>query len=164
MNITVKITKMFDDVQIPQYATEGSVGLDLHAYLPNKEPITLGTSFENITFDNDGVKVDQKVVNLIPTGLKICLPNGYEAQIRPRSGLAVKNGITVANAPGTIDTDYRGEIKVALINLSKRDFIVEHGMRIAQMVISPVKQAELVLVDSLEDTDRGEGGFGSTGQ
>ena len=100
---------------------------------------------------------------MIPTGIAIAVPIGYEAQIRPRSGLASKNGITVLNSPGTIDSDYRGEILVMLINHSKKDFEISRGMRIAQMVISKVEQFNLVSVDQLDTTERGQGGFGSTG-
>lgn len=102
-------------------------------------------------------------IALIPCGFAMALPVGYEAQIRPRSGLAVKHGVSMPNTPGTIDADYRGEVKVPLINLGRADFVVEHGMRIAQMVITPVAHAIIDEVDSLDETGRGEGGFGSTG-
>ncbi|NCD04586.1 MAG: dUTP diphosphatase [Spirochaetia bacterium] len=101
--------------------------------------------------------------SLIPTGLKIALPPGYEAQVRPRSGLAAKYGVTVLNSPGTIDADYRGEVKVILINHGKNDFIINNGDRIAQFVIAPIVNTTFIEVDELDDTDRGEGGFGSTG-
>ena len=100
---------------------------------------------------------------LIPTGLSMALPEGYEAQIRPRSGLAIKNGVTVLNSPGTIDADYRGEIKVALINMGQDDFTIERGMRIAQMVIAKYEQISWNVVETLDETERGAGGFGSTG-
>jgi dUTP pyrophosphatase len=100
---------------------------------------------------------------LIPTGLHIALPEGYEAQVRPRSGLALKHGITVLNTPGTIDADYRGEIGVVLVNLSQQDFVVNDGERIAQMVIARYEQADLVVVEALDETERGEGGYGHTG-
>lgn len=100
---------------------------------------------------------------LVPTGLHMELPEGYEAQVRPRSGLAAKNGVTVLNSPGTIDSDYRGEVKVILINHGKKPFIIEHGDRIAQMIIAPVVQAHFLQADNLKDSERGEGGFGSTG-
>lgn len=130
---------------LPAYATELSAGVDLRANL--SEPITikpLGRA-------------------LIPTGLYIALPRGYEAQIRPRSGLALKKGITVLNSPGTIDADYRGEIGVILVNLSQEDFLVEDGERICQMVIARHEQAEWHEVESLDQTERGAGGFGHTG-
>lgn len=130
---------------LPEYATKQSAGLDLRANLD--EPVVL--------------KPLQRA--LIPTGLFIALPDGYEAQIRPRSGLALKKGISIVNAPGTIDADYRGEIGVILINLSNEDFIVEDGERIAQMVIAKYEQAELTQVEVLDDTERGAGGFGHTG-
>lgn len=130
---------------LPQYATSSSAGMDLRANLDN--PIVL--------------KPLQRC--LIPTGLYIALPEGFEAQIRPRSGLALKKGITLLNTPGTIDADYRGEIGVIVINLSAEDFIIEDGERIAQMVIARYEQAEWQEVEVLEDTERGAGGFGHTG-
>ncbi|MFK7839060.1 MAG: dUTP diphosphatase [Bdellovibrionales bacterium] len=132
-------------LQLPTYATEKSAGMDLSAAL--EEAIELGAG-------------DRA---LIPTGLSIALPNGYEAQIRPRSGLAVKHGITVLNSPGTIDADYRGEIKVILINHGQNSFTIERGMRIAQMVVERYETVGWEIVSDLEETDRGEGGFGSTG-
>jgi len=132
--------------ELPAYATEGSVGMDLRANLD--QPITL-QSLER---------------TLIPTGLFIELPDGYEAQIRPRSGLAIKQGITCLNTPGTIDSDYRGELKVILINLSNEPQLLSHGDRIAQMVISSVDKANLILVQEINSTQRGEGGFGHTGK
>lgn len=132
-------------LQLPTYATEQSAGMDLSAALG--EALELGPG-------------DRA---LIPTGLSIALPAGYEAQIRPRSGLALKNGITVLNSPGTIDADYRGEIKVLLINHGKEAFTVERGMRIAQMVVERYETVGWEVVKDLEESDRGEGGFGSTG-
>ena len=130
---------------MPTYSTEYSSGLDLRANL-----------------DNDLViKPLQRV--LVPTGLFIELTEGYEAQIRPRSGLAIKYGITVLNTPGTIDTDYRGEIKIILINLSNEDFTIHHGDKIAQMVIAKFEKADLKIVDSLSETVRSDGGFGHSG-
>jgi len=131
---------------LPEYATEKSAGLDLKASLA--EPLVL--------------KPLQR--SLIPTGLFIQLPAGYEAQIRPRSGLAFKHGITVLNSPGTIDADYRGEVKVLLINLSDVEFIINDGERIAQMVVARHEQVEWYVVSELEDSARGTGGFGSTGK
>ena len=130
---------------LPQYATPQSAGMDLRANL--EKPITLKP-------------LERR---LIPTGLHIALPAGYEAQVRPRSGLALKKGITVLNSPGTIDADYRGEIGVLLINLSQDDFIVNDGERIAQMIIARHEQGEFVEVDVLDETERGEGGYGHTG-
>lgn len=130
---------------LPQYATSQSAGIDLRANLA--EPVVLKP-------------MERK---LIPTGLFIELPEGYEAQIRPRSGLALKHGITVLNTPGTIDADYRGEIGVILINLSTEDFKIEHGERICQMVIARHEQAEWIQVEELNETERGAGGFGHTG-
>lgn len=130
---------------LPSYATSGSAGMDLRAELA--APVTLQPLERQ----------------LIPTGLYIELPQGYEAQIRPRSGLAYKRGLSIPNAPGTIDSDYRGEIKVILINLSTEPQTIEHGERIAQMVIARHEQVTWQLVDALDDSDRGTGGFGSTG-
>ncbi|MEG1562585.1 MAG: dUTP diphosphatase [Bacteroides sp.] len=131
---------------LPAYATELSAGMDIRANL--SEPITLAPL--------------QRC--LIPTGLYIALPQGFEAQIRPRSGLAIKKGITVLNAPGTIDADYRGEICIILVNLSAEDFVIEDGERIAQMVIARYEEAEWVAVEMLGETQRGAGGFGHTGK
>ena len=131
--------------QLPAYATPQSAGMDLRANL--SEPITLHPMERR----------------LIPTGLHIALPEGYEAQVRPRSGLALKHGLTVLNTPGTIDADYRGEIGVVLINLSQEDFVINDGERIAQMVIARHEQGNLVVVEELDQTERGEGGYGHTG-
>ncbi|MCX7857510.1 MAG: dUTP diphosphatase [Deltaproteobacteria bacterium] len=133
------------NARIPVYATSSSSGLDLFACLD--EPVT----------------IEPRKWAIIPTGIKVVLPDGYEGEIRPRSGLAFKYGITVLNSPGTIDSDYRGEIKVVLINHGEKPFLVENGMRIAQMVIKRFEKVELVEEDCLPDTERGEGGFGSTG-
>jgi dUTP pyrophosphatase len=130
---------------LPQYSTLCSAGMDLRANVEN--PIVL--------------KPFQRA--LIPTGLFMALPEGYEAQVRPRSGLALKHGVTVLNTPGTIDADYRGEVGVILINLGQEDFVVNDGERIAQMVIARYEQAELLSVDVLDETERGEGGFGHSG-
>ena len=130
---------------LPQYATPQSAGMDLRANL--EAPVTLKP-------------LERR---LIPTGLHIALPVGYEAQVRPRSGLALKKGITVLNTPGTIDADYRGEIGVILINLSQEDFVIEDGERVAQMVIARHEQGEFIPVEVLNETERGEGGFGHTG-
>ena len=131
--------------QLPQYATPQSAGMDLRANLD--APITLHPMERR----------------LIPTGLHIALPEGYEAQVRPRSGLALKHGLTVLNTPGTIDADYRGEIGVVLINLSQEDFVINDGERIAQMVIARHEQGDFVVVEELDETERGEGGYGHTG-
>ncbi|MDD9901646.1 MAG: dUTP diphosphatase [Alphaproteobacteria bacterium] len=134
-----------EGLNLPRYATELSAGADLEAAVD--APITL-TPGER---------------QLIPTGLSIALPPGYEGQIRPRSGLAYKNGVTVLNAPGTLDADYRGELKVLLANLGTEAFTIERGMRIAQLIVAQHAQAAWELVDTLDDTARGAGGFGSTG-
>lgn len=131
--------------QLPAYATPQSAGMDLRANI--EDPITLRP-------------LERRIV---PTGLYIALPEGYEAQVRPRSGLALKHGITVLNSPGTIDSDYRGEIGVLLINLSDTPFVINAGERIAQMVVARHEQAELIEVEELDDTERGAGGYGHTG-
>ena len=143
-NIQVRVVNNGEQA-LPAYETPFSSGMDLRANL--KEPITLAP-MERF---------------LIPTGLHIALPYGYEAQVRPRSGLALKHGITVLNSPGTIAADYRGDIQVLLINLSNDPFEIKPSERIAQLVIAPVVQAELILTDSLDETERGEGGMGHTG-
>lgn len=134
-------------LKLPGYATLNSAGIDLMAACPESHPITL--------------KPNER--GLIPTGLKLALPDGYEAQIRPRSGLAFRYGLTVLNAPGTIDADYRGEVKVLLVNLGEESYTIHRGDRIAQMVIAPYERVDWDLVEQLEDTIRGEGGFGHTG-
>ena len=136
------------DLLLPIYQTDGAAGLDLLAAVPRSAPLLLLPGRYEI----------------VPTGLTIALPPGYEAQIRPRSGLAAKYGVTVLNSPGTVDADYRGEINVLLINHGEQVFSIRRGERIAQMVIAPVLQAALVPVATLSATDRGAGGFGSTGR
>jgi dUTP pyrophosphatase len=143
MNIAIET--LYADLPIPSYATQDSAGVDIMAAVD--APIVL--------------KKTQRV--LVPTGIKIAIPTGYEGQIRPRSGLALKQGLTVLNAPGTIDADYRGEIKVLLINLGDDDVIIERGMRIAQLIIAPCIQVVFDVVSTLETTKRGVNGFGSTG-
>ena len=137
-----------EGLALPAYETPGSAGMDLRAAVPEDAPITL----------EPGARA------LVPTGLKIALEQGWEAQIRPRSGLALKHGISAPNTPGTIDSDYRGEVGVILINLGQEPFVIKRGERIAQMVIAAVAQATVAEVDSLDDTARGVGGFGSTGR
>ena len=141
----IQIKKLSNSVSIPKYETSGSSGMDIAAHI------------ENNIIINPGEKA------LVSTGFSVAVPKGYEIQIRPRSGLAAKKNITVLNTPGTIDADYRGEIKVILINLGKEKFIIENKERIAQMVVCPVVQADLEEVKELSDTVRGSGGFGSTG-
>ena len=143
--IKIQIKKLSTSVSIPKYETPGSSGMDVAAYIKNNIIIYPG---ENA---------------LVATGFSLSIPVGYEIQIRPRSGLAAKKNITVLNTPGTIDADYRGEIKVILVNLGKDKFIIENGDRIAQMVVCPVIQANLEEVKELSHTKRGSGGFGSTG-
>ena len=132
---------------MPAYETVNSAGMDLRAYLPEGELV---------------IKPMQRA--LVPTGLFMEIPVGYEGQVRPRSGLAIKSGITVLNSPGTIDADYRGEVKVILINLSDVDFVIKSGDRIAQLVIAKHEQMEVVEVETLSETERGAGGFGHTGK
>ena len=142
----LKIFRMEHNKFVPEYKTEGAAGMDLCAAI--SEPITLQP-------------LERK---LIPTGLKIELEHGYEAQIRPRSGLSIKHGISLINCVGTIDEDYRGEVKVGLVNLSNNEYIIKRGERIAQMVIASVTKANIEIVKELTETQRGEGGFGSTGK
>ncbi len=144
--IVLKVEKLPHNAGMPEYKTEGAAGMDLVA--SNDEDIVLN-SLERY---------------LVPTGIKIELPHGYEAQIRPRSGLSIKNGISLINCVGTVDEDYRGEVKVGLVNLSNTPYTIKRGERIAQMVVAPVTKAEIQLVDTLTETQRGEGGFGSTGK
>ena len=146
-NLEVKILDNGFGLPLPKYETEGAAGLDLFA----------------ATKEDTKIIIPPRKAEMIPTGIAISVPLGYEAQIRPRSGLAAKNGITVLNSPGTIDSDYRGEILVMLINHSNKDFEILRGMRIAQMVISKIEQFNLISVNELDTTDRGKDGFGSTG-
>ena len=141
----VLIKKLSKNVELPKYETIGSSGMDLAANIDQE------------------IKIEPGRISIIPTGISLSIPKNFEIQIRPRSGLAAKNQITVLNTPGTIDADYRGEIKVILINLGDRDYIVEKGARIAQMVLCPIIKAKIKEVENLDLTDRGSGGFGSTG-
>ena len=136
-----------DAIDLPAYETAGAAGMDLRAAVPSDQPLTLAP----------GKRA------LVPTGFVMEIPLGFEVQIRPRSGLAFKNGITCLNTPGTIDSDYRGEVKVLLVNLGEEAFTIERGMRVAQMVIAPVTQVVVAEVTETSDTQRGAGGFGSTG-
>jgi len=142
----ILIKKLHSDVNIPKYETEGSSGLDLEAYIEKDLRLLSGER------------------KLVPTGVSVAMPNNFEIQIRPRSGLAYKNGISIVNTPGTIDSDYRGEIKVLLINLGTETVTIKKFQRIAQMVICPIIKANLKEVKELPETIRGAGGFGSTGQ
>jgi dUTP pyrophosphatase len=148
MSVTISVSALphFADLPLPAYESPGAAGMDIAAAITADIVIAPGAR------------------HAVPSGLAIAVPAGHEAQIRPRSGLALRHGVTVANAPGTIDSDYRGEVKVILINLGEASFTVSRGMRIAQMVVAPVIQASLLLVDTLDSTERGGGGFGSTGK
>ena len=143
--MNIQITRVHRDALLPQHQTAGAAGADVYACLD--EPVTLQPMERR----------------LIPTGLAVAIPRGYEAQIRARSGLSIKHGITMVNGVGTIDADYRGEFGVLVINLGQEAFTIEHGMRIAQMVIARHERAEWIEVDKLDETERGEGGYGSTG-
>ena len=147
VSIEIKRLPHSEDLPLPSYETEQAAGMDLRAALPEDNPMTLAPG----------------ETKMVPTGLSMALPQGFEAQIRPRSGLAAKFGVTVLNSPGTIDSDYRGEVKVILINHGPEAFEINRGDRIAQMVIAPVIQGILQETDALPDTERGKGGFGSTG-
>lgn len=150
MTVTLRVAPLphFEGLALPAYETADAAGMDLRAAVPEAEPLTL--------------KPGERA--MVPTGLTIALPPRHEAQVRPRSGLAAKHGVTCLNTPGTIDADYRGEVKVILINLGQEPFVIKRGERIAQMVIAPVTRAELTVVATLDETARGAGGFGSTGR
>ena len=141
----VLIKRLSKNIELPKYETNGSSGMDLSANIEKQ------------------IKIEPGKTSMIPTGISVSIPKNFEIQIRSRSGLAAKSQISVLNSPGTIDADYRGELKVILINLGNKTFVVEKGARIAQMVLCPIVKAKLKEVDSLDDTDRGAGGFGSTG-
>ena len=143
MKAKVEFIKLDDNAIVPEYKTKGAAGADI--------------------FSNESVSIHPRSWKLIKTGLRIKVPDGFEAQVRPRSGLALINGVTVLNSPGTIDSDYTGELGVILMNHSEYYVEIQHGDRIAQLVISPVVRAEFSIVDSFEPTERGDGGFGSTG-
>ncbi len=145
--VRVEVMPLRAGYTMPAYHSEGAAGLDLAACIDDGVPIKLPPSD----------------IAIIPCGFALAIPQGYEGQVRPRSGLATRHGITLPNSPGTIDCDYRGEACVPLINLGKNTFIIEHGMRIAQLIIAPVTHVSLVVVESLSATKRGAGGFGSTG-
>lgn len=142
----IRIQKLDDRAEVPQYQTAGAAGADLHACLD--APVTL----------------EPGAIELVPTGLAFEIPKGYEVQLRPRSGLALKHGITLPNSPGTIDSDYRGEIKVIMMNLGQEPFIINHGERIAQMVVAKHETAQFEQTEDLSESTRGTGGFGSTGK
>jgi dUTP pyrophosphatase len=148
--VTVQVRPLphFEGLELPAYETSGSAGMDVRAAVPVAEPITL----------KPGARA------MVPTGLSVAIPEGYEIQVRPRSGLAARHGLTCLNTPGTIDSDYRGEIKVILINLGSEAFVIQRGERIAQLVLAPVTRLAWSEVDALDETARGSGGFGSTGR
>ncbi len=145
MNVNITVMDHALDLPLPKYATEGSAGMDVHAAID--EVLTIAPS----------------QIVMVPTGLSMAVPRGFECQVRSRSGLAAKHGVFALNAPGTIDSDYRGEVKVILANMSTEPFVIERGMRIAQLVVARHEHVEWNVVDTLEETTRGEGGFGSTG-
>lgn len=148
VNVAVLPLPHFEGLQLPAYETAGSAGMDARAAVPEGEPMVLAP----------GERA------MVPTGLSVAIPQGYEIQVRPRSGLAAKHGLTCLNTPGTIDSDYRGEIKVILVNLGQEAFTIQRGERIAQLVLAPVTRLAWQSVDSLDETERGAGGFGSTGR
>jgi dUTP pyrophosphatase len=147
----LRMVRLDPNAIIPKYHSELASGLDLAACLPRGK------------FSTDRFMLNHGAIALVPTGLAMAIPPGYEGQVRPRSGLSTKHGVTVPNAPGTIDADYRGEVFVALINLGPEPIEIHHGLRIAQLVIAPVAHVRIIEADSLDDTARGTGGFGSTG-
>ena len=144
--VQIRTLPHFEGIELPQYKTHGASGLDLLAAIVEDKTIP---SLERV---------------LVPTGIQVSIPEGFEGQVRPRSGLALRDGIAVLNAPGTIDSDYRGEIQVILYNTSNTSFTLQRGMRIAQLVVAPVVKAQFVVVDNLSRTERGAGGFGHTGR
>jgi dUTP pyrophosphatase len=146
LDILIKRTDDAKDLPLPSYMSEQAAGMDLRANI------------------KDEVIVEPGKIKVVPTGIMIALPRGFEAQVRPRSGLALKHGVTLLNSPGTIDADYRGEIKVLIINFGSKDFVINRGDRIAQIIISKVEQASLIEVDNIPESRRGTNGFGSTGQ
>jgi dUTP pyrophosphatase len=148
-NIKVRIARVntdLNDIPLPAYATEGSSGMDIHAAVESEMTVKPGETV------------------LVPSGFQLEIPQGFEAQVRPRSGLAIKHGVGILNAPGTIDSDYRGELKIILTNFGKNDFVIRRGDRVAQLVIAPVIRAQWEEVKSVDRTPRGSGGFGHTGQ
>jgi len=145
-NTTIKVKVLDNSITLPKYETVSSAGMDIRAFIPEGK-----------------IEIEPQERKLIRTGLSLEIPKGYEVQIRPRSGLALKNGITVLNSPGTIDADYRGELRVILINHSADRFSITNEMRIAQIVVAQFSRVDLLEVENLSETDRGEGGFGSTG-
>ena len=148
-NIKVRIARVntdLNDIPLPAYATEGSSGMDIHAAVESEMTVKPGETV------------------LVPSGFQLEIPQGFEAQVRPRSGLAIKHGVGILNAPGTIDSDYRGELKIILTNFGKNDFVIRRGDRVAQLVIAPVVRAQWEEVKSVDRTPRGSGGFGHTGQ
>ena len=148
VTVSVRPLPHFEGLDLPAYETIGSAGMDVRAAVSQEDPMLL--------------QAGERA--MIPTGLSVAIPQGYEIQVRPRSGLAAKHGLTCLNTPGTIDSDYRGEIKVILINLGQDAFTIQRGERIAQLVLAPVTQLAWEEVDALDETDRGAGGFGSTGR
>ena len=147
VDVAVKTLPHFEGLPLPAYETDGAAGMDVRAAVPDGEPLSL--------------KPGERA--MVPTGLSVAIPEGYEIQMRPRSGLAAKHGITCLNTPGTIDSDYRGELKVIMINHGDEPFVIARGERIAQLVLAPVTRAAFTEVDDLDETERGSGGFGSTG-
>lgn len=145
MNVYIKKLEQAQDLPLPRFMTSGAAGMDLYA---------------NVT---ENVVIAPGRIKLVPTGISIAVPEGYEAQIRPRSGLAIKHGISLVNTPGTIDSDYRGEINLIMINFSDKSFVIKRGDRIAQMVINKIEIPNIIEVQELDETNRGSGGFGSTG-
>jgi dUTP pyrophosphatase len=145
VNVQICVEPAAEGLELPRYETEASAGMDLRAAIDDEMTLQPGQR------------------GLVTTGLRLAIPAGYEAQVRPRSGLAIKSGITVVNAPGTIDADYRGTVQVGLINLSQQPFTIRRGDRIAQLIIAPVSRAQWQVVEELDETERGDGGFGHTG-
>lgn len=162
----MKVKLLTATARVPERKTQGAAGFDLHADLVRRDPKDMFARSNSIHTDTDGVYMDILPGGrvLVPTGVSVAIDEGFEGQVRPRSGLSLKKGLTVLNSPGTIDSDYRGEVGVILYNASNEIQIIRHGERVAQLVLSPVPTLDIELVSGLDETERGEGGFGSTGQ
>jgi dUTP pyrophosphatase len=159
--VKIKFEKLFESVELPEYKSKGAAGFDLRAYIDAGDELKTMMGITNNGRNSITLHYGDQVI--IRTGLKIAIPEGYELQIRPRSGLAAKNGITLTNSPGTIDSDYRGEVMIIVLNTSREPFVIQHGDRICQAVVNKVEQALFEEVESVDETERGEGGLGSTG-
>jgi len=158
--VKVELKKMYEDVVVPEYAKEGDAGMDIRAYFTEEFVKKAGRD----VYKEEGLRIEAGIRKIIPTGIKVAIPNGYEIQVRPRSGMAFKKGLTVLNTPGTIDAGYRGEIGVIIYNAGHDSVTIEHGERVAQLVLNKVPQVEWDVVEELPESVRGADGYGSTGE